>query len=72
MTETLVRIEKLLLQLDQRMTVMENEIKLIKESTNNMDNHINFVENIYEKVKYPFHQMIAWVSEEPNVLLLED
>lgn len=52
-------MEKLILDklesIEKRLIVIESEIEIIKNSTENMNTHISFVENIYESVKYPFY-----------------
>ena len=58
--------------LSKRMDVMDFELRKIKNSTQNMDDHINFVESIYERIKSPFHRVIGWMgsSEDTNPLLI--
>jgi hypothetical protein len=44
--------------IEQRLTYIEKEIALIKQGTITMNNHISFVESIYNSVKIPFHFML--------------
>lgn len=44
--------------MERKLEIIESEIEIIKNSTNNMDTHISFVENIYESVKYPFYYVM--------------
>lgn len=71
--EQLNRMEELLLNLEQRVTNVEKELKEIKTSAQNMDNHIGFVEHIYDNIKYPFAKALSWINGgEVNPLLIED
>lgn len=36
-------------------SIIEYEIKNIKSSTENMDNHISFIEKIYNSIRLPFN-----------------
>jgi archaellum component FlaC len=40
-------------RMNNRLEVIENKLNIINSSTANMDNHIQFVENIYDKIKQP-------------------
>ena len=37
----------------KRLEVIENKLNMINNSTSHMDNHIQFVENVYDKIKQP-------------------
>jgi len=39
--------------INSRLNNIELEIKKIKESSGKMDNHIDFIEDTYETLKYP-------------------
>ena len=65
--ETLTKIEETLTKVDQRITILEerldsieNNLTDIQMSSKNMDNHISFVENLYEVFKSPFRRFISW------------
>ena len=45
--------------MDKRLSKIENE-------TNKMSNHIDFVENIYDKIKMPFHYILGKISHVAN------
>ncbi len=40
-------------KINQRLEIIESKINIINDSTNHMDNHIHFVENVYDKIKQP-------------------
>jgi hypothetical protein len=40
-------------RMNNRLEIIENKLNIINSSTANMDNHIQFVENIYDKIKQP-------------------
>ena len=40
-------------KIDLRLKIIENKLNIINDSTNHMDNHIQFVENVYDKIKQP-------------------
>jgi uncharacterized protein Yka (UPF0111/DUF47 family) len=46
--------------LQQRISTLENKIDMILKDTKNMNNHINFVENIYNVVKNPFQNVLHY------------
>jgi len=54
-------LEKLTL-ITQRLDHIELRIDHIEQSTNNMDNHISFVENIYDTCKMPFFSLMNMVT----------
>ena len=37
----------------KRLEAIENKLNIINDSTSHMDNHIQFVENVYDKIKQP-------------------
>ena len=39
--------------IDERLKNIENKLNGIDKSTSNMDSHIQFVENVYDKIKQP-------------------
>lgn len=47
---------------------MKKEIYEIRKSNTKMDKHIDFVDSIYNKVKYPFHYILDTVNKRiPNL-----
>ena len=64
-------LEKILKKLDiieERLTLLTEEIEEIKKSNNKMDNHIDFIENIYNNIKTPFHYVLNRIS---NIMILD-
>lgn len=55
-------IKFLLHKILERLNDLETRIKKVENSTNNMDEHISFVEEIYTSIKKPFHSFIDYVS----------
>jgi len=49
--EILEEIKKNYVRLDK----IENDISYLKNGTDNMNNHISFIENVYDTIKYPFY-----------------
>lgn len=54
----LVVIDTRLIAIDTRLIAIENDLKSIKSSSNNMDEHISFIENVYDTIKNPFYYII--------------
>lgn len=50
------------------------ELKLeIKESNTRFNNHIDFVESIFNAIRIPFFRLMSMVSNEPPLLIeIED
>jgi len=44
---------------DARLEMLEKTLHIVNKSTKNMDQHINFVENIYTVVKKPFTSILG-------------
>lgn len=44
--------------LERKMDIIINHLETIGSSCDNMDNHIGFVMNIYERIKLPFKWLI--------------
>ena len=62
----LLDINENIKSLEKRIEILEeettNKLKIIEKSSDNMNNHIEFVEKIYEQVKYPFHYICNKVN----------
>lgn len=61
-----------------RLSKIEKEIQYIKKGSENMTEHISFVENIYDTIKNPFYYVISKIKpiekipEKPKRLKYED
>jgi len=55
-------IEHLLVLQNSQINILIEELKSIKESAKNMDEHINFVDGVYDKVKFPFNKAMDLIS----------
>jgi len=64
-------ISNKLTYITERLEYIENDIKDIKKSSNNMDEHISFVENVYDTVKIPFYYIINKITQN-NVTDIPD
>jgi archaellum component FlaC len=51
--------------IDERLEKIENKLNGIDKSTSNMDNHIQFVENVYDKIKQP----LAYATNKINYFI---
>jgi len=60
------KIDKIDKKLDKILLILENSIEL---NCNRMGNHINFIENVYENIKFP---LIYFCSIFNNLLLNSD
>ena len=83
MTHKLNKIEKNQAEIMctiQRLENMVSELKEksddMKKNTERMESHINFVENIYDKIKLPFHYvidktktMLYFTDQNPKMLV---
>jgi chromosome segregation ATPase len=58
--ERLDKIESLLEKTNSRLEKVENTLQIVNNSTKNMDEHINFVENVYTVVKKPFATLLGF------------
>jgi chromosome segregation ATPase len=45
---------------NSRLEKVENTLQIVNKSTKNMDEHINFVENVYTVVKKPFVSLLGF------------
>ena len=52
------KLDLILLRLDQ----IDRRLTHVEESVKKMDDHVDFVDGIYESVKYPFHSLMEIVS----------
>lgn len=46
---------------------LENRLAAIEESTTKMDSHVDFVESIYNKIKWPFWKLMSMVISSPEI-----
>ena len=60
--ELLVMINNKLAQLEERVENIEKRTEKIETSAKNMDDHISFIDNVYDSVKSPFHKVMDLVS----------
>jgi hypothetical protein len=58
------RIEKMLI-------TIEELLNPIIESSNNMNNHIDFIETIYDRIKSPFHFIMDRITNNPLVTYID-
>lgn len=59
--------------IDIRLQKIENDIDIIKKSCTHMDNHINFVDNVYDNVKKPLFSVLNTITGySTNKLEIED
>jgi archaellum component FlaC len=47
-------------KINTRLEKIEKQIEDINYDTNRMENHINFVEKVYDSVKIPFFRALGW------------
>jgi chromosome segregation ATPase len=59
-------------KINQRLETIENKLNIINDSTNHMDNHIQFVENVYDKIKQPLIYTANKISSYMASNLLEN
>ena len=52
--EILVQLKNITERLDR----IESDVMYLKKSSKNMDNHISFIESVYDTVKYPFYYIM--------------
>jgi uncharacterized protein YfkK (UPF0435 family) len=58
--EKLQNIETHIQNTNQRIANIESKLNIINKSSQNMDDHIEFVENIYDVVKNPFSSFLEY------------
>jgi hypothetical protein len=69
MEESIFNINKRLDKLEVKLDLILELIKEMKVGTGKMETHIDFVENIYDTVKVPFHfamKSISSISSTPR------
>jgi hypothetical protein len=52
----------MLRNIQTRLSVIEERIDEVKVSSGNMDDHINFIENLYNTIKWPFFKLLSVVQ----------
>jgi len=55
-----------LILIESRLLIIEEKIGIINNSTKNMDEHINFVNSVYENIKNPFYTLFNTISSISN------
>jgi archaellum component FlaC len=50
----------LLQDINERLKKIEEKVDNLKSSTRKMDEHIDFIDNIYDRVKKPFSQLLGF------------
>lgn len=67
--------EKFLIELEkinQRLTAIEEQIKHISCTTERMDNHITFIEKVYDVIKFPFFNAFGIIGFKQDTNLLKN
>jgi CII-binding regulator of phage lambda lysogenization HflD len=59
-TQILKEILEKISNIENRLTGIEETLEHVEKSSENMDQHIGFVEDIYLRIKDPFQSMIDW------------
>jgi len=70
-TELLEELKKISLRLDK----IENDIYYLKKGTDNMNNHITFIDSVYNSIKSPIYYILNKVHKIdhiPEKKLIED
>jgi len=49
-------------ELEYKLSIIEQKIDQITGSCSKMDNHINFIDGVYNTVKIPFHKVMKYVD----------
>lgn len=70
-TQILYKILDKLDDIDQRLGVIESDIEQIKKSNSNMDEHISFVENVYDTIKNPFYYIMNKIEPIDTIHIKE-
>ena len=60
------QLNKLENEIEVRFSGVENELGIIKKSNENMNEHISFVDNVYETIKNPFYYIINKINPISN------
>lgn len=55
-------LEKKIYSLEQKIEKLVNLLENVKEDTGKMSNHIDFIDNVYTKVKMP----LFWICDKVN------
>lgn len=69
-TEILNKLNEILVRLDK----IEEDIQYLKNGTDNMTEHISFIENVYDTIKNPFYfimnkiKPIESIPDKPKTL----
>ena len=59
-------LEKIINQNQMDLEKINTNLNTINSSTQNMDHHINFVENVFDVVKYPFSSILRLYYNKTN------
>lgn len=60
-------INKKLNDLNNKINKLDSLLEKVYKSSDNMDNHISFVENIYTRIKSPFNNLLYWYDKNTNL-----
>lgn len=70
-TRLLYKILDKLEDIEKRLEVLETEMIYIKQSSTNMNEHISFVENVYDTIKSPFYYVMNKIKPIENIPVKE-
>tara|TARA_B100001094_G_C18090755_1_gene750282 strand:- start:191 stop:391 length:201 start_codon:yes stop_codon:yes gene_type:complete len=55
-------------EIQQKMIDIESQLEIMSQHTEKMSRHINFVEQVYEKIKRPFFIICEYVSKSSRFI----
>lgn len=62
-------LEKLI-NIENKLLKIEVDIELLKSNGNNLNNHISFIENVYNSIKHPFYYLINCIPSNKKIYIL--
>ena len=64
--ETLETLDKRVTDIDTKLDNISTEISCLNKSAKNMDEHISFVENVYDVVRNPIRSALQYYYQSPD------
>ena len=56
-------------RIEEKLDKIENDIKVLKKGNEQLDDHITFIENVYDTIKSPFYYIlnkVSYIDKIPN------
>jgi hypothetical protein len=68
MDAILNNINETLMKITERLDGIESRLMILEASARNMDEHISFVDTVYQRIQSPFIKLMGWIDGSGTIV----